>query len=193
MPRVKLFDENVVLSKAMDLFWKQGFAATSVQGLVRHLGINRASMYDTFGDKEKLFKRAFNHYRKTNLEGLTQFFQNHSNVKEGFSKLFNTAIEEAILDKDKKGCFVVNITTELIPGDEAILDLLENNKNDFENLFHNYLKSGKESGQLKTSMDLKSLASFLFTLYNGIRVVSKIRPKKKEFNNYIKIAMSLLN
>ena len=58
MPRVKLFDEKDVLNKATDLFWKQGFAATSVQDLVSHLGINRASLYDTFGDKEKLFKKS---------------------------------------------------------------------------------------------------------------------------------------
>lgn len=192
MPRVKLFDENVVLEKAMDLFWKQGFAATSVQNLVSHLGINRASLYDTFGDKEKLFKRTLNHYRVTHLEGLSLFFQNHSNLKEGFSKLFENAIEDAILDQDRKGCFVVNITTELIPGDKEILDLLENNKNDFENLFYNYLKKGKESGQLNTTSDLKSLATLLFTLYNGIRVVAKIRPNRNELTNSINIAMSLL-
>jgi TetR/AcrR family transcriptional repressor of nem operon len=56
MPRVKLFDENEVLNKAMNLFWKQGYSATSIQDLVSHLGINRASLYDTYGDKEKLSK-----------------------------------------------------------------------------------------------------------------------------------------
>jgi len=56
MPRVKLFDEKEVLTKAMNLFWKQGYAATSIRDLVNHLGINRASLYGTFGDKEQLFK-----------------------------------------------------------------------------------------------------------------------------------------
>jgi TetR/AcrR family transcriptional repressor of nem operon len=74
MPRVKLFDENEVLNKAMNLFWKQGYSATSIQDLVSHLGINRASLYDTYGDKEKLFFRAFEFYRKTNTEGITNFF-----------------------------------------------------------------------------------------------------------------------
>ncbi|WP_460601774.1 helix-turn-helix domain-containing protein, partial [Flexivirga lutea] len=47
MPRVKSFDEKEVLAKAMCLFWKQGYSATSVQDLVSQLGINRASLYDT--------------------------------------------------------------------------------------------------------------------------------------------------
>lgn len=193
MPRVKLFDEKEVLAKAMNLFWKQGYSATSVQDLVSHLGINRASLYDTFGDKEQLFKKSFELYRKTNLEGLRQFFQNHPNVKEGFSKLFENAIQEAVLDKDRKGCFVVNTTTELIPNDHDLLSVLEGNRQDFEMLFYEYLKQGKDSGQLKTNQDLKSLAALFYTLYNGIRVVSKVNPEKKKLSDTINVALSLLD
>ena len=192
MPRVKLFDENEVLSKAMNLFWKQGYSATSVQDLVSHLGINRASIYDTFGDKNKLFKKSFELYRKQNIEGLIQFFENRPNVKIGFSELFDNAIQEAVSDKDRKGCFVVNTTTELTPNDESLYQILETNKQDFINIFFDYLKKGKESGQLKSSLDLKSLATLFYTLYNGIRVVSKIRPNKKELTDSIHLAITLL-
>ena len=193
MPRVKLFDENEVLTKAMNLFWKQGYAATSIQDLVSHLGINRGSLYDTFGDKEQLFKKSFALYRKTNIEGLKQFFENQSNVKDGFSILFDNAIEEAIQDKDRKGCFVVNTTTELIPNDESLTEVLERNKRDFEKLFLEYLKQGKASGQLKTSKDLESIAGLFYTLYNGIRVVSKVQPDKKKLKDTVSVALSLLD
>ncbi|MFT5602274.1 MAG: TetR/AcrR family transcriptional repressor of nem operon [Flavobacteriales bacterium] len=192
MPRVKLFDENKILSKAMNLFWKQGYSATSVQDLVSHLGINRASLYDTFGNKKQLFKKSFELYRKSNFEGLIQYFQSRPNVKKGFSELFNIAIQEAVLDKDSKGCFAVNTTTELIPNDESLLEILENNKRDVKRLFYEYLKKGQESGQFKTNQDLKSLASLFFTIYNGIRVVSKVRPNKKELSGSIDVALSLL-
>lgn len=193
MPRVKTFDEKEILTKAMNLFWKQGYSATSIQDLVSHLGINRASLYDTFGDKEQLFKKSFELYRKTNKEILVQFLERRPNVKEGFSELFENAIQEAVIDKDKKGCFVVNTTTELIPNDdENLLQILESNKKDFELIFYEYLKKGKENGQLKTSQDLKSLASLFFTLYNGIRVVSKVSPNKKNLMDSINVALSLL-
>ena len=192
MPRVKSFNEDEVLSKAMNLFWKQGYNATSVQDLVNHLGINRASLYDTFGDKEQLFKKSFELYRKQNTVGLIQFFESRTNIKEGISELFSTAIQEAILDKDKKGCFVVNTTTELIPNDETLLEVLETNKLDFERLFYEYLQKGKANGQLKTNQDLKSIATLLYTLYNGIRVVSKVHPNKKKLTNSINVVLSLL-
>ncbi len=192
MPRVKLFDKNEVLTKAMNLFWKQGYSATSVQDLVNCLGINRASIYDTFGGKEQLFRKSFELYRNINLEGVIHFFDNRPNVKIGFSELFHNAIQEDVLDKDNKGCFVVNTTTELIPNDESLLTILEKNKQDFEEVFYNYLKKGQESGQLKTTHDLKSLATLFYTLYNGIRVVSKTRPNKKETSDSINVALSLL-
>lgn len=193
MPRVKLFDEKDVLNKATDLFWKQGFAATSVQDLVSHLGINRASLYDTFGDKEKLFKKAFQHYRQTSIGGLLQFFDNHNNVKEGFLKLFEIAIDEAINDADKKGCFVVNTTTELVPGDAAILSVLQENKKELESIFYTYLKSGKDKGQFTTNLDLEVLSALLFTIYSGIRVVSKVNTDVKKMKASIDLALSLLD
>ncbi len=49
MPRVKLFNDQEVLTKAMNLFWKQGYSATSIKNLTSHLGMDRASLYDTFG------------------------------------------------------------------------------------------------------------------------------------------------
>lgn len=193
MPRVKLFDEKEVLTKAMYLFWRQGYCDTSVQDLVNHLGINRASIYDTFGDKKQLFKKSFALYRALNLEGIIQFFENEPNIKNGFSKLFAIAIEEAISDKDNKGCFVVNTITELIPNDKSLLKTLENNKEKFENIFYNYLLEGQKSGQLDTNKDLRALTTLMYTLYNGIRVVSKIKPDKAALSNSITIALSLLD
>jgi len=72
------------------------------------------------------------------------------------------------------------------------LEILENNKRDVKRLFYEYLKKGQESGQFKTNQDLKSLASLFFTIYNGIRVVSKVRPNKKELSGSIDVALSLL-
>lgn len=193
MPRVKLFDQEEVLNKAMNLFWKKGFAATSVQDLVDHLGINRASLYDTFGDKEKLFNLAFEHYRTTNSKGITRFFQSQTNIKEGFVKLFEMSIDQAIQDQDRKGCFVVNTTTELIPGDEKMVKKIADNKKNFVNLFYEYLEKGKSQGQINQCIDLHAMANLLFTLYNGLKVVSKVKPDKNELSGSIYLALSLLD
>ena len=95
-------------------------------------------------------------------------------------------------DKEYKGCFFVNTTTELIPNDKNMLEVFEGVKHDFEHLFYKYLKKGRKSGELKTDQDLKILASLLFMIYNGMKVISKINPKKKEVSNSLDLAMTLV-
>ncbi|HSH40807.1 MAG TPA: helix-turn-helix domain-containing protein, partial [Arenicellales bacterium] len=62
MSRNKAFDETEVLERAMTLFWRKGYEATSIQELVTHTGIQRGSLYATYGDKRRLFLAALDHY-----------------------------------------------------------------------------------------------------------------------------------
>jgi TetR/AcrR family transcriptional repressor of nem operon len=192
MPRIKLFDKDEVLERAMLLFWKQGYSATSMQDLVTHLGINRASMYDTFGGKKELFKKALEHYRKTNTTGLQKFFNSHPNVKQGMEELFQKAINETLNDQDRKGCFVVNTTTELLPGDEILTKELSKHRDFLLSLYESYLEKGQNNGQIKTDKDIKALANLFFLLYNGIKVVGKSSPEKESLLKGVQTALSLL-
>ena len=62
MARTKCFNRDEALEKAMQAFWAKGYEATSVQDLVDCMGINRGSLYDTFGDKHQLFLEALDQY-----------------------------------------------------------------------------------------------------------------------------------
>ncbi|MCE7002789.1 TetR/AcrR family transcriptional regulator [Kibdelosporangium philippinense] len=75
MPRTKEFDPDAVLRSALNLFWRKGYEATSIQDLVDHLGIGRASMYATFGTKHDLYLRALDLYceRVSGTAGATLF------------------------------------------------------------------------------------------------------------------------
>lgn len=192
MPRVKLFDEQEVLEKAMNLFWKSGYHATSFEVLVKHLGISRSSVYDTYGNKETLFLKAIQHYRSTNQKLVNEFLYSHENVKEGISALFKRAIQQSTVDKDRKGCFVVNTATELLPNDGHIKKLVQQNQTDFEKVFLDYLQLGVEKGQITKGKDLKAIATLLFTLYNGLQVVTKVEVDQKRLLNSIEMALVLL-
>jgi TetR/AcrR family transcriptional repressor of nem operon len=60
--RTKEFNPDEALGKAMALFWEQGYEHTSMQDLVTHMGVHKRSMYDTYGDKQALFHKAFSSY-----------------------------------------------------------------------------------------------------------------------------------
>jgi len=56
------FDRNTALERAMVLFWRQGYEATSLSDLLGEMGIGRQSLYNAFGDKQALFIEAARHY-----------------------------------------------------------------------------------------------------------------------------------
>ncbi|MDC6366175.1 MULTISPECIES: TetR/AcrR family transcriptional regulator [Flavobacteriaceae] len=192
MPRTKQFNEEEILKKAMELFWQKGFHATSIQDLVSHLGVNRASLYDTFGGKEELFNKAFAQYRSGSRNWLKSLFEDADGVKAGFQKLFSEAIKQSVEDPYRKGCFVVNTTTELIPGDETLLEVLGENKSQLIALFSNYIQNGIYSGEFSSTLDADSVASMLFTFYNGLRVVAKVDPNPDKLKKMVDAALSVL-
>ena len=193
MPRSKQFNEKEVLNKAMELFWQKGFHATSMQDLVTCLGINRASLYDTFGGKEALFEAAFESYRNTCKSGVKQLFDEEDSVRTGFQKLFEKAIQESVEDECRKGCFVVNTTTELMPGDASIHQILLENKNQTEKQFTSYVQKGIDSGELDAKKDANEIGMMLFVLFNGIRVLAKVDPDPKKLRAAINSGLSILD
>lgn len=193
MPRVKKFNEEETLNKAMCLFWRNGFHATSMQDLVNYLGINRASIYDTYGGKKELFDSAFAHYRAVNRKQLKTFLESQESVKEGFRKLFENGISDAVCDTERKGCFVINVTTELVPNDEEMLLVVQENKAFMTITFEEFIQSGIDSGEISVEKNSKNLASLLHTFYNGIKVVSKTDVDEEELLASVDTVLTLLD
>ena len=177
----------------MELFWEKGFHATSMQDLVSHLGINRASLYDTYGGKEQLFDMAFAQYRKDAGSWVEELFAQHDSVKDGFRVLFEKAIEEVITDECRKGCFVVNTITELTPGNEKMDSTLMEHKQSMENLFVGFVQKGINSGEISSKKNAQEVGLMLFTLYNGIRVVSKVDTDTQKLRKVLGAGLSVLN
>lgn len=192
MARTKLFDQDETLKKAMELFWKKGYHATSMQDLVSGLGISRSSLYDTYGGKEELFNQAFALYRQQSGKAIQQVLEKPSTVKEKLLAFFEHNIDNTLQDEDVKGCFVVNSTTELIPGESPLKEVIRINRKESEQMLFNYLQKGVDAGEIAPEKDLKAIAAMLFTLSNGLQVIAKTKPEKEELMNVVRTALNVL-
>ncbi len=193
MARIKQFDEEVVLKKAIQLFWSKGYHATSMQDLVDNLGINRASLYSAFGGKRELFGKAILYYQQESHEKVRAFFDGFASIKEAFRQFFTSGIADAVGSSMGKGCFIVNTTTELLPADPSIQPFLKNNKEILKNIFLQYLQKGVAQGEISADKDLPAIASMLFMLNNGLNVVAKIDQDPTSLTATVAVALSVLD
>lgn len=142
MPRVKSFDREEALKKAMDLFWEKGYASTSLSDLTTHLGIGKESFYATFTSKKALFEAAFDLYRNSKVELLEHLLNSESNVKVGLQKLLEFNLAELLSDNKHKGCFIANTCSEFSGADEELKNKLVEHYSIVQQAMVNYLRKG---------------------------------------------------
>ena len=120
MARAKEFDREAVLDRAMELFWSQGYEATSLQALLEHMQIGRQSLYDTFGDKRQLFLEALDRYGKVHIDKMLDRLNETNASLESIREYFADFVRFYSSPRTRRGCLVANSTLELVPHDEEV-------------------------------------------------------------------------
>src|SRR5437879_13191066 len=112
MARHKEFDSDEALNKAMEVFWSRGYEAASIQDLVKNMGINRQSLYDTFGDKHALYLQTLDRYREVEGRRMLELLGPPGSVKKTRRLSFEGVIERALCDRPRRGCCMGNAVSE---------------------------------------------------------------------------------
>ncbi len=176
MPWETTFDEAEALDRAMKLFWTKGFEATSMNDLVEAMGINKGSLYNTFGSKQKLFTRAVRQYKGANHEGAIAHLEKMDDPVKAVETLFNDLIAEAEQDAardERKGCLLVNTALELPSHSDDLREMVSGALQDLERFFERSIRLGQERGEISTSIDPPQVATSLLSQVVGLRVLAR--------------------
>ena len=175
MPKSVTFDRDLVMENVMELFWKKGYNGTSMQDLVDVTGLNRSSFYNSFGDKFSLYEEALKKYQIQQNKLLQESFTEAKSPKQAIISLFR-GISDDIRSGNSKGCMLTNCTSELSWEDERVKNFLIDNKDKVVELFSTLIRSSQEKGEIGLDKNAETLALFLFTSLQGLRVTSMIEP-----------------
>ncbi len=175
----KQFDTNEALDKAVQLFWEQGYEATSMQDLVDAMGINRASLYQTYGNKQALYLASLERYAATILAHVTELLDQPGTPLGNLRNLFVHVIEQS-LDGKMQGCFINNTAVELGPHDARLAAEIRDIWGQFEDLFATRLQQAVDQGELPADTDPHQLADVLNTHLQGVMVKTKTDSDKTE-------------
>ncbi len=116
MARPREFDETAVLDAAVHQFWLYGYEATSVRDLAQSMGMTGASLYNAFGDKRSLFRKALAHYVAKSFGDRVSRFEQLP-PRDAIVAFFDEIVDRSISDEDRKGCLLINSALEVAPHD----------------------------------------------------------------------------
>ncbi len=192
MARPKAFNEEDVIDKAVEIFWAKGYEATSLQDLVNAMGIQRGSLYATFGSKQQLFLKSLKRYSVTVVEKLLEILESKPSAVESIELFFAQLVEHLLTAGELRSCLITNSAIERGLRDEEtklqVLKLL----NALENGFYKALLKAKENGELSTELDLKVVAYYLTSSMQGLLVMGKVCSERQVLEGINQITLSIL-
>lgn len=192
MPRPKSFIPEEVLDKAMVLFWEKGFEATSVQDLVDHMGINRFSLYSTFGDKQTLFHKALDRYRDQVVRASLNCLEEDSGLP-AIERFFDSMVRFLRTQQPVRGCMMVNTAIELAPHDTMISTKVRAHREMVEEALLRQLVIARQRGQMSPDRDPAEVATFLAGCALGLGVLAKTEPGPDTLETTCRMALSALD
>ncbi len=192
MPRPKEFDREHVLDRAMGVFWSKGYAATSIEDLVAHMGIQRGSLYGAFGDKRTLFLSALDRYQHVVARELVEALETPGSGMEAIRRFFRLRVEGSLDRSRPRGCMVTNSAVELSRSDRGAAAKVGDFLAKLEAAFLGALERARAGGELASTEDLRALARFLTSSAQGLSVMAKAVPDRKVLEDVVKIVLAVL-
>ena len=167
------------MQKAMVAFWDHGYKATSLQDLVECMGINRASLYDTFGDKYTLFIETLHNYNRVYAKPFFAEKMKTYSPRQAIIGLFQEVSTRVLKGEERNGCFIINTALELSPHDEKVAKIVSQTFAQIErNFFRKLIERGQASGEISKSVVPITTARALLSQFIGLRVLSRSRPER---------------
>jgi len=190
MARSKEFDPKRALLKAMGLFWRVGYRNTSVEALMKEMGIARQSLYDTFGDKRTLYLKALACYRDQTNGAMQRVLETTPSVKAGFAKLLYGLAAET-REEHQRGCLLLSANLQRDLEDAAVNNLLRDNQARVEAIFRSALLRAQKEGELSTNEDAAALARFFVATIQGMRAIARLNSDRNALEQIARVALGV--
>jgi len=141
------------------------------------MGINRGSLYATFGDKRSLFIQALRRYDADHREAWVAALAAAKGPRDAILAAFEAAIRVAVDGGSRDGCLLVNTALECSPHDAEIAALVADALGEMEGFFRTMIERGRAAGEIPGRVRPAATASALLSLFVGLRVLSRSRPE----------------
>jgi len=191
--RPRAYQPEIALGKALDLFRKDGFAATSLDDLSAATGMNRPSLYSAFGDKRELYIKSYQRYRADARAGMIDIFRDQMPIRQRLERIYAVALGIYLSgEAGPRGCFTVMTAASEAVADPDIRKLVLEGFSELDKAFAACFRLAKENGELPETADPVVLAQLASATIHTIAIRARAQVPRKELEAIVKGALDVM-
>jgi TetR/AcrR family transcriptional regulator, copper-responsive repressor len=183
------FDPKAALERAMEVFWRHGYEATSISELTRAMGINPPSLYAAFGDKERLFLAAVEHYTCGIGRTPAAVLEEAPTAREAIGRLLEKAAREFTDRRHPPGCLLIMAATNCSAESAHVQAALAKRRKAGEAAFMVRILRGVRDGELPAGTDARALGKLYYTVFEGMSIQARDGATRKSLLSTAAAAM----
>ncbi len=193
MSRPRTLTDDIVLDRAVGVFWRYGYAETSLRDLTTATGLSTASLYHRYRDKDGLFNAALDRYAQN---GLTARLARLSAIEDPIIAIryfFDDLVDLSVNDPDRLGCLLVNSVLDGGRMSQAARDTARTRVSEVEAFFRVQLVNAQEAGRTPPAIEPAAMAEILLATVLALRVLARLAPERNRLERLVAHAFASLS
>lgn len=171
MGRPRSFEDGVVVSRAMETFWTNGYANTSPAQLVKATGVAKGSLYNAFTSKQALFEQCLDLYHQQVSEFARSLMDHSGSTRECLADALRAVVDSDLAQPQRRGCLIGNTAVELAGQDPDLREKLRRMQDTSTGWFIARLERGQRDGDVRDDLDARAFGEHLANTLAGLRVM----------------------
>jgi TetR/AcrR family transcriptional repressor of nem operon len=190
--RPQEFDAAEALHRALGVFWKKGYEASSLADLLAATGLSKSSLYATFGGKRELFLAAYDAYREERKLEMGEILEGGP-ARQDIEAFFRKIIADAPAPEFSHGCMSTNQAVELAPHDPEIRGRVEADFQLIEDALARTIERGQADGSVKSTRSARKLARLLVVAFPGFQVMVRAGADRSRLEDALGLLLANLD
>jgi len=190
--RPRKFDRDKVLDRAVTTFWAKGYSRASLQDLTESMGINRPSLYATFGSKHDLFMEVIDRYASTFGRLPFSALKSNQDVRKVVAAFFEASIRCATSKGKPRGCLIANVATFEAEKDTQVREKVSGMFADTDRAISDYFRAAEDEGRLSHEHDPQALARMVISITHSIATRARVGASRKQLSVLVNDFMAVL-
>jgi TetR/AcrR family transcriptional repressor of nem operon len=192
MARIREFDYDKALERATRVFWRLGYANTSLRDLLKAMGIGEGSFYNTFKSKKNAYLESLKHYDATVNLKRVQAFASQPTAAQGVRALFRAILDCLDDPKVPKVCLLAGAIVPDVLAEAELGAYIQEQALGWTSQMADRFRAEKEQGILPASFDPEAVAAIIVTFIQGLWRIALISYDRAKLESQVDTLLTSL-